>query len=447
MENIPHAAIRPACLTGSALSLLATGFSLCIAAASPASAQVTYNVLYKFTNQGGSGANPAAALLVDQTGPSGSLRALYGTSDNGVFELTPPKAEHKAWKEEVLWTPSFQDGYGLAQAGLTALTKRITTKTTLYSTAASGGKTNPFCTYAADHSCGTAFSVTGHNSAVLWFFTGGSDGGEPNFGAVADRTGALYISTFVGGGSSSCGTIDKLTPPGQGQTAWSETTIWNFTGGPDGCGPTGLIMDKSGAIYGTAYAGGSTACSGGCGSVFELIPPAGGQTAWTEQTLWDFQGGNDGSYPDAALSPKVGELYGTTYMGGGTGNGTVFRLTPPRKGQTAWKERVLWSFTGGADGAAPAAPVIMDASGALYGTAGLGGARSNGTVFKLSPPPHGKTAWSEATLWAFPDTNDGANPFAALTPDNAGVLYGTTYEGNPQGLGVVFSLAGTGFMP
>ena len=124
----------------------------------------------------------------------------------------------------------------------------------------------------------------------------------------------------------------------------------------------------------------------------------------------------------------------------------------------------LWSFTAGNDGGHPFSGVIPDKTGALYGTANLGGSGLNpdargifgcGVVFKLTPPPHSQGAWTETTLWNFANGADGGVPFAPLVADDRGALYGTTAEGGNltappcviYGCGVVFKLTGTGFVP
>jgi uncharacterized repeat protein (TIGR03803 family) len=180
--------------------------------------------------------------------------------------------------------------------------------------------------------------------------------------------------------------------------------------------------------------------------------------------LWSFSGGSDGGGPAAGLiSDRAGALYGTASGGGSGGHGTVFKLTPPENGKTAWTEQTLWSFSGGSDGASPTAGLIADRAGALYGTAVSGGkidnvcfgGNGNGVVFKLSPPKHGQTAWTHTTLWAFSGGSDGCFPNAPLIADNRGVIYGTTqyggfFSGNlciGFGCGVVFRLTGTGFVP
>jgi uncharacterized repeat protein (TIGR03803 family) len=296
--------------------------------------------------------------------------------------------------------------------------------------------------------------LTGKKLTTLWAFTGGSDGDYPEGTVVADKSGALFVTTAYGGqsyGFAGCGTVIRLTPPTNGQILWTESTIWTFTNGNDGCSPAaGLNMGKSGALYGTASSGGKN----GYGTAFELIPPQGQHTAWTEQTLWAFADGADGAAPGAPLTAgEHGVLYGTTYSGGSDQDGVVFSLTPPKNGNEPYSEQTLWSFTGGNDGSDPQAPVILDKSGALYGTTSYGANSGNGSVFKLTPPAQRHGTWTEKTLWDF-SGSDGSQPASGLTADTSGVLYGTTYAGGSGtncgfsgGCGVAFSLTGTGFVP
>jgi uncharacterized repeat protein (TIGR03803 family) len=124
--------------------------------------------------------------------------------------------------------------------------------------------------------------------------------------------------------------------------------------------------------------------------VFELTPPSVGQGRWTETVLHRFTGAKDGSFPDGLILAQSGTLYGTTYLGELIG--TVFQLTPPAAGKTGWTETTLYDFRGSqdGDGALPSGGLVMDASGALYGTTEDGGgsgclAAGCGTVFKLVP--------------------------------------------------------------
>ena len=117
----------------------------------------------------------------------------------------------------------------------------------------------------------TASAVAAPVETVLYPFKGGSDGLNPYAGLIADKEGALYSTTFVGGGSSNAGTVFKLTPPASGQTAWTETVLYSFTGGAAGGYPyAGLIADKQAAVYGTTFGGGGIAGYPGGGTVFRL---------------------------------------------------------------------------------------------------------------------------------------------------------------------------------
>jgi uncharacterized repeat protein (TIGR03803 family) len=166
--------------------------------------------------------------------------------------------------------------------------------------------------------------------------------------------------------------------------------------------------------------------------VFELSPNGGG---WTETILYRFSGGSDGIYPNGSLVfDAAGDLFGTTNQGGAYGYGTVFELSPQHGG--GWTEKVLYSFGYGPDGQNPAAGLVMDRAGNLYGTTALGGIYYNcyqgvscGTVFELSPQPGGN--WTETVLHSFGNGTDGQYPLAGLIVDSSGNLFGTTESGGP----------------
>jgi uncharacterized repeat protein (TIGR03803 family) len=150
----------------------------------------------------------------------------------------------------------------------------------------------------------------------------------------------------------------------------SETVLYSFQGGTDGVKPSGgLIRDASGNFYGTTEQGGAS----GMGTVFGVTPDG------TETVLHSFAGGSDGASPRAGVVRKGGKLYGTTYKGGASNDGTVFEIT--LKGSA---ETVLYAFTG-SDGQNPDCALVLDTSGNLYGTTFGGGASNYGTVFKLTP--------------------------------------------------------------
>ncbi len=238
-----------------------------------------------------------------------------------------------------------------------------------------------------------------------------------------------------------------------------EKVLYEFQGAPDGAGPqSSLAVDASHHLYGTTPNGGTGKCgSAGCGTVFELIPPAPGATKWTEKILYSFQGGNDGALPQAGLILGKGDdLYGTTASGGGdntafgcafneiAGCGTVFRLVPPETEGGAWTETVLYAFQGNPDGSQPMGSLVLDATGHLYGTTAEGGAGyceyeynnpygGCGSVFKLSPPLKSNDPWTETILYAFNGLGsgytDGEIPMGGVIFDQKGNLYGTTLAG------------------
>ncbi len=246
-----------------------------------------------------------------------------------------------------------------------------------------------------------------------------------------------------------CGLLLALLAPIQSAGASDFVTLFNFTQGhlERGVFPqAGLTADQAGNLYGTTAGGGTGAgCQGvgGCGTVFKLGPHG------TETVLYSFAGGGDGSSPNGTLIvDQAGNFYGTTAAGGFSGCalgaecGTVFKLAPDGT------HTVLYSFTGGRDGGVPEAPLLADQAGNLYGTTTQGGSGGCGgygcgTVFKLAPDG------TETILHAFRGGSDGAELFAAgLIADQAGNLYGTTWEGgkgcNGAGCGTVFKLAPDG---
>jgi uncharacterized repeat protein (TIGR03803 family) len=272
----------------------------------------------------------------------------------------------------------------------------------------------------------------------------GSNGANPYGSMIQDRAGAFYGTTGSGGAYGN-GTVYKLTPPAAGNTNWTETVLYSFKGGNDGQNPDGaLLMDSSGALYGTTQWGG---VGGYNGTVFKLSPVA-GTALWRETVIYRFRD-KDGTDPVSSLVlGRSGVLYGTA-CGCGIGTeskGSVFQLTPPAAGSTAWTYSIIHAFTGGADGGTPYPGVVRDASGALYGATGGGGGHNAGTVYRLTPPKAGKTGWTETVLHSFTGKGDGAYPHGGLTRDAAtGALYGTTQAGGAQpfgnGFGVVYKLA------
>jgi hypothetical protein len=313
---------------------------------------------------------------------------------------------------------------------------------------------------------------------VVYSFQGGTDGSLPAGSVIFDKVGNLYGATIEGGSTACppgwCGTIYQLSPPTQKGGQWTETVLYVFKGHDqnDGSSPSGgLIADNAGNFYGVTGYGGSGPCvlfgtATGCGTVFELSPPAQKGGAWTETVLYNFRGGKDGDLPTGPLVfDSAGDLYGATEFGGGKGTtcdvfyggncGTVFKLSPPKTKGGKWTEKVLHRFAGISqgkqygDGAVPNAGLVVDTTGAVYGTTSYGGNQQCkgdgylgcGTVFKLALSLGNSASWAEAILHRFVGyPNDGQLPSSGLIFDSGGTLYGTTAGGGDQAEGTIFVL-------
>jgi uncharacterized repeat protein (TIGR03803 family) len=360
--------------------------------------------LFNFTGAPG-GTAPVAGLTRDRAGNLYGTTSLGGAANAGVVYKVDTTGH-----ETVLY--SFTGGadgdYPLA--GVT-----LDSAGNLYGTTFHGGTQGFGVVYKID---------TAGQESVLYSFTGGADGGYPEAGVILDPGGNLYGTTFVGG-VEGAGVVFELDAAGQ------ETVLYSFTGGADGGYPlAGLISDAAGNFYGTTNGGGTA----GLGVVYKL------SAAGQETVLYSFPGGPDGALPSAGvIRDAAGNLYGTTADGGGPagegGHGVVFELT------AAGGYSVLYTFTGGPDGGAPLAGVIRDLSGNLYGTASNGGTAGCslgcGVVYKVD------TGGQETVLYSFSGGADGANPYAGLAADSAGNLYGTTPWGGKGGADGVIS-SGTG---
>ncbi len=358
----------------------------------PAQAQ-TYTVLYNFIGRGGDGGGPSGRLIRDSAGN------LYGTTIGGgafgfgtVFKL---------------------DAHG--------------TETVLYSFAgtASGDGDSPYSGLTLDHlgnfygttfkggpdDLGTVYKIdtTTYQETVMHSFAV-TDGANPATGVVQDKAGNLYGTTYKGG-FYGYGAVYKLAPDG------TVTVLYSFPTAEIPFYPSGLVRDTQGNLYGTTQYGDGTQDSG---TVFKV------DVSGAETTLYSFTA-LDGEHPIATLiRDDIGNLYGTTNLGGSFARGTVFKL------DTAGTETVLYNFTGKRDGGYPYAGVIRDAAGNLYGTT-TQGSLNFGTVFKLS------LAGRATVLHSFTGT-DGNTPSASLIEDGGGNLYGVAEGGGVFDAGVIFEI-------
>jgi uncharacterized repeat protein (TIGR03803 family) len=345
----------------------------------------TETVLHSFYGYGGAGygpegRSPAAGLTFDSQGN------LYGTTASGgaygqgtVFELSPAAG----WAETVLF--SF-DGNGTGGVG-PYNGVIVDAKGNLYGAAVAGGANGGGTIFELSPEASGSWTVKELYSFPGSAAGATAEGETPNAGLIFDTKGNLYGTTFSGGANGG-GLVFKLTPAAEG--SWTETVLHSFAPDnnedyTDGTLPSGsLTLDAQGNLYGTTYTGGMDLG----GIVFELSPGAGG--IWTEQVLYTFNTNYDfmdGFLPSGGVVMDVaGNLYGTTSAGGEGGdgfNGTVFKLTPAGNG--TWTEKLLHQFAiTEADGAVPEGGMIFDAEGNLYGTTSGGGGSGQGTVFKMA---------------------------------------------------------------
>jgi len=362
----------------------------------------TFTPIYSF-GASPDGSNPQSPLIADSKGNGYGTTYYGGANGYGtVFKVD------NTGKESVIF--DFDGANGANPSG----TLTMDSAGNLYGTTVWGGSFNLGVIFKFD---------TSEQEFALYNFAGGNDGANPESGLVADSSGNVYGTTEAGGTGSGCGylgcgTVFKFNLLG------TETVLHTFTGDnngvTDGATPWGgVILDSAGNLYGTTVFGGMA----GYGTIYKI------NTTGTETLLHSFAG-TDGAYPYAALiADAAGNFYGTAYEGGPARVGTVFKLNQDQK------TTVMHAFAGGSDGAYPAAGLLLDSAGNLYGTTVQGGSHADyGTVFKVN------ASGVETILHSFTGGAGGLSPQAGLISDKAGNLYGTTYYGGKSNNGLIFRL-------
>jgi len=411
---------------------------LLLTLATVASAQYTETMLVNFVGIGyGYDAND---LVRDS---SGNLYSIVVSAANTncnkgscgqIIKLSPNSTGH--YTETSIHTFSGGTG-GYTPSQLIAASGGI-----LYGSANYGGIVGAGC----KRGCGLIFELKplpagGYSFTVLYSFANSIDGETP-FLTLMDSAGNLYGGTA--GGTHSKGTIFRLSPSSGG--TWTKTTLYNFLGGTDGTYGNPFVIDASGNLFGVSGEGGtSTACTLGCGYVFELSPSTSG--SWTESVVYSFNGAPDGATPMTLLSDGAGNLWGTTYAGGsGTntqctqftpfGCGALFELSPNSSG--GWTETVQHNFNYTLDGQYPVT-LAADGSGNLYTTLYSGGVASHGVVLKFAFNSS-DGLWEYTTLHSFANGKGGGGPYF-MTVDPAGNVFGTLLFGGSKGLGGIYELS------
>jgi uncharacterized repeat protein (TIGR03803 family) len=382
-------------------------------------------VLHSFLYDGKDGNGPAASLVFDASGN------LYGTTLWGgafggakytggtVFELAPQLGG--GWTEKVLHSFGDATDGDFVFGGLL-----IDSSGNLYGTTALGGTVGYGTVFKLSPASGGGWAET-----ILYNFGSDSkDGQSPYAGLIFDTSGNLYGATAYGGEHAS-GTVFELTPSVGG--IWTEKVLHSFGQNMDGQNPyASLIAAPTGKLYGTTEFGGAFSH----GTVFEITPLSGG--GWAERVVHSFGDGADGINPLASLIfDTAGNLYGATPLGGAHNYGTTFELK--REAGGGWSEKILYSFGETSTDGTRTGGVTFDGSGNMYGVTSDGGSYGYGTAFELTPAEDG--TWRETVLHNF--NNNGRDSFYPAAPvilDRAGNLYGTTGTGGAFYWGAVFEI-------
>ena len=419
------------------IAALAAAVLAALASSPTAHAAPAYKVLYSFCVGGcGTGYLSPTNLLQDGTGNLYGITYDGGSGDSGVvFEQVKSGQE---WSYQVLY--NFCSKSGCADGGRPTGSLVIDADGNLYGTTSAGG--------AFGH--GTAFELVTNAGAfdlvTLYDFCSQAnctDGREApgaltyhgqESGTPYDGVSPLYGTTELGGAHGR-GLAFQLTSV-EGKKTRKLKAIYDFCAlqnCTDGGRPKDLKIDGAGNLYGTTAEGGAS----GRGTVFKLSPKKKG---FKESVLYSFCAkGNcvDGSIPNGGLAIDAsGNLFGTTQSGGDFNTGAVFKLVPKRQDS---KETVLHSFCaqdGCPDGREPKPELTIDANGNLFGTTRLGGAFAAGALFRVKGTKY-KVLYDFCAEGGCPD---GGSPYAGVIVDGAGNLFGTTVGGGGAGHGTVFEL-------
>jgi uncharacterized repeat protein (TIGR03803 family) len=424
-------------------NLLILGLFLVPAALLAAESQTapTLTVIHTFLNSPTDGDGVNGQLVVDSSGN------IYGTTISGgpsschnlnlpagcgvIFELSPPTSSGGTTYTETI-LHSFQGG---TDGGNTQGTILPGPDGTWWGTTLFGGN-------GADNGMGlgTVFELNPVSGSSTWDYNTVIRFSSANGGAYVPENnvtyydGNFYTTTQNGGQFGNYGAVIELTH--QSLTSWSYNILHSFDGTDGNQIQAGLAIDSTtGAFYSVAQNGGLY----NWGTIFQLIPPASGSSAWTFNKLYDFTGGTDGGYiyGSAVLGPN-GVLYGVAEKFGKYGMGTVWTMTPQSGG--GFQFQVIYQFgSNPSDGASPVSNVIVTSAGVIYGTTEYGGTSNKGTLFQLTPTTGG--GYTETILWNFTGASDGEMPYAAPTLIKPGVLIGSCSQGGASGAGTIWKVA------
>lgn len=377
----------------------------------------TFAVLHPFS--GGDSANPAGALAIAGDRLYGTTSAYWSSRNGTVFTVKIDGTGFEAL--HAFSTPTYNPGFNVDtnSDGALPMARLLLLGDTLYGTAHKGGM----------YGLGTVFSIktNGTGFTTLHHFSSDyTEGANPWAGLISSGD-TLYGTTYAGG-DSSVGTVFALKTDGNGFRIVHHFDAYN------GAAPMADLILDGNTLYGTANNGGSSSV----GTVFKVNTDGTGFT-----NLHVFSGAQGANPANAGLVLTDGILYGTTFMGGSAGYGTVFKLETNGNSFAT-----LHSFSAPVnstndDGANPASGLVL-LGNTLYGATGRGGHLGSGTIFSV------KTNGADFTaLHSFTAQTDGVGTQGGLTAAEAR-LYGVALAGygaaNP-GHGTIFSLSLTSLSP
>jgi uncharacterized repeat protein (TIGR03803 family) len=365
--------------------------SLCMVSAPAVNAQ-SFTVMHSFGGPPVDGGTPFSGLVMDASGNLVGAASRGGAGYGIIFRLTV------AGNETLLHNFILSDGSGPIGSPV------LDPQGNIYGITGAGGTYNS----------GTVFKLDPNGNITILYSTPEAS----HAGLIRDSAGNLYGTTYVGG-SFGLGNVFKLGPDASGNPTVL-TTLHSFGSTPtDATLPAGrLLLDSAGNLWGTTESGGVS----GHGTIFKI------DAAGNYSVVHSFSDTPDGAIPEGGLIvDAAGNFYGTTFHGGASDSGTVFRMT------AAGALTVLHNFSG-TGGVEPQGDLVRDSAGNIYGATALGGTANQGTVWKLD------TSSVLTVLHSFAGPPDGTQPVGQMLQDASGNLYGTTVLGGTSSMGTVFKV-------
>ena len=364
---------------------------------STAAGQTHFTTVYTFANANPVGLTYANGVFYGATN--------YASNCGTIFELQPPTAPGGAWTETTLYS------FPSATAGPCGPETPVPGPGgVLYGVAYSGGEYGDGAAFELQPPASPGGAWT---ESVIYTLVGAPAALLPG------PRGSLFTPTG-NGGTYGEGSVFELTPPSSAGGTWTGTTLYSFPVGAAGGTTDSIAFGPNGVLFGANELVGPTEDSG---TIFELFQPTSPGGAWTESTLYTFNGFGDGAAPNDIILGPNGTLYGATLgraPASENGIGSVFQLTPPTTPGAPWTKTILKSF-GYNYNCGPDSPLILR-NGNLYGAACLSG---GGVVFELQPPATTGGTWTYTALHTF---TNGQVPYGPMVMTKNGALYGTTRD-------------------